>query len=51
LQLSVFGGSGWAWSEARQEFYFHQFHRKQPDFNYVNPAIVQELKVNTLKMM
>ncbi|XP_059475411.1 alpha-glucosidase-like [Neocloeon triangulifer] len=42
--LSVFGGSAWAWSELRQEYYLHQFHRKQPDFNYNNPAIIQEIK-------
>ncbi|EDS26390.1 alpha-amylase 2 [Culex quinquefasciatus] len=39
-----FGGSAWQWSEKRQQFYLHQFHRKQPDLNYRNPAVVEAMK-------
>ncbi|CAD7089382.1 unnamed protein product [Hermetia illucens] len=42
--VSDFRYSAWTWREERQEFYLHQFHRKQPDFNYRNPAVVQQMK-------
>ena len=42
--LSVFRGSAWEWSEARQQFYYHAFTKEQPDLNYWNPAIIQEMK-------
>nr|CAD7257621.1 unnamed protein product [Timema shepardi] len=42
--LSVNGGSAWEWSDVRQEFYLHQFDAQEPDLNYHNPAVVQEIK-------
>ena len=46
--LGVFRGSAWEWSEARHQFYYHAFTKEQPDLNYWNPAIIQEMK-NILK--
>jgi len=46
--LSVFRGPAWEWSETRQQFYYHAFTKEQPDLNYWNPAIIQEMK-NILK--
>lgn len=40
---SVFYGSAWTWHEQRGQFYFHQFTKKQPDLNYRNPAVVEEM--------
>jgi alpha-glucosidase len=42
--LSGFRFSAWRWSEVRQEMYYHFFHYKQPDLNYRNPRVVQEMK-------
>merc|ERR1719334_555206 len=42
--LSVFRGSAWEWSETRGQFYYHAFTKEQPDLNYWNPVIVQEMK-------
>ncbi|XP_053670977.1 probable maltase [Anopheles nili] len=42
--ISVFRGSAWQWSDKRQQYYLHQFQRKQPDLNYRNPALVEEMK-------
>lgn len=43
--LSIFRGSAWEWNDKREEFYFHQFLKKQPDLNYRNPKVVEEMKV------
>lgn len=43
--LSIFRGSAWEWNDKRKEFYFHQFLKKQPDLNYRNPKVVEEMKV------
>lgn len=42
--ISVFRGSAWEWNEERQEYYLHQFLKQQPDLNYRNPAVVEEMK-------
>jgi len=42
--LSVFRGSAWEWSELRGQFYYHAFTKEQPDLNYWNPLIVQEMR-------
>ncbi|XP_034106725.1 maltase A3 [Drosophila albomicans] len=41
--VSVFRGSAWEWHEGRQEYYLHQFHKKQPDFNFRNPVVREEM--------
>lgn len=40
---SVFGGSVWEKVPGRDEYYFHAFGKKQPDLNWENPALRQEL--------
>lgn len=41
---SAFGGSAWAWSEERRQYYLHLFAREQPDLNWENPAVRAELR-------
>ena len=41
--LSVFRGPAWEWSDRRGQFYYHAFTKEQPDLNYRNPAIRQEM--------
>ncbi|HAF61420.1 MAG TPA: maltose alpha-D-glucosyltransferase [Anaerolineaceae bacterium] len=36
--------SNWAWSEKTQQFYWHRFYSCQPDLNYDNPAVREEMK-------
>lgn len=40
---SYFGGSGWEFDQATGEYYFHQFSKKQPDLNWENPKVQQEV--------
>lgn len=42
--ISFFRYSAWRWSSIRKQFYLHQFHYKQPDLNYRDPSLVQEMK-------
>lgn len=37
--LSRFGGSAWAWCEARRQYYYHSFLAEQPDLNWRNPEV------------
>jgi oligo-1,6-glucosidase len=40
---SIFGGSAWKWNEPTQEYYLHTFYDGQPDLNWDNPKMRQEL--------
>ena len=40
---SVFNGSVWNWNEATQEYYLHLYTNKQPDLNWENPKVRQEI--------
>ncbi|XP_058134471.1 amino acid transporter heavy chain SLC3A1 [Dasypus novemcinctus] len=42
--LSVYGNSSWHFDEVRKQCYFHQFTKEQPDLNFRNPAIHEEIK-------
>lgn len=41
--LSFFSGSAWAYDEKTGEYYLHLFSRKQPDLNWENPKVRQEV--------
>lgn len=40
---SIFNGSTWEFDEQTQEYYFHLFSKKQPDLNWDNPAVRNEI--------
>ena len=40
---SVFGGLAWTYSPQRKQWYFHQFAPQQPDLNWENPRMRQDL--------
>ena len=40
---ACFGGSAWTWVPELQQYYFHQFSVKQPDLNWDNPAVRQQI--------
>nr|XP_018907799.1 PREDICTED: maltase A3-like [Bemisia tabaci]XP_018907800.1 PREDICTED: maltase A3-like [Bemisia tabaci] len=42
--ISGFSYSAWEWHPERQQYYLHQFHKKQPDLNYRSPYLVEEMK-------
>ncbi|XP_017471231.1 PREDICTED: maltase A1-like [Rhagoletis zephyria] len=41
--ISQFRYSAWEWNEQRQQYYLHQFGVKQPDLNYRNPNVLEEM--------
>ncbi len=41
--LSIFGGPAWEYNEATEDYYLHLFTRKQPDLNWENPNLRQEV--------
>ncbi|MEQ8155386.1 MAG: alpha-glucosidase [Clostridiaceae bacterium] len=41
---SFFGGSAWEYDEATGEYYLHIFSKKQPDFNWRNEKLREEMK-------
>ncbi|XP_025831770.1 maltase A1-like isoform X1 [Agrilus planipennis] len=42
--MSRFGSSAWEYVAERDEYYFHQYTTAQPDLNFRNPKVVQEMK-------
>uniref|UniRef100_A0A674H4G5 Amino acid transporter heavy chain SLC3A1 n=1 Tax=Taeniopygia guttata TaxID=59729 RepID=A0A674H4G5_TAEGU len=42
--VSVFGNSSWQFDDVRKQCYFHQFGKEQPDLNFRNPAVQQEIR-------
>ena len=44
---SLFGGPAWEWEPKRRQYYFHNFLRDQPDFDFHNP-LVQDWALETL---
>lgn len=40
---AAFGGSAWEWVPGVEQYYFHQFSVKQPDLNWENPKLRQEI--------
>lgn len=41
--LSVFGGPAWKYNEATDSYYLHLFAEKQPDLNWRNPRVMNEV--------
>ncbi|MBP7242135.1 alpha-amylase family glycosyl hydrolase [Amaricoccus sp.] len=41
--LSIFGGPAWEWDTERQQYYMHNFLASQPDLNFHNPEVQDEL--------
>ena len=41
--LSIFGGSAWEWDSNRLQYYMHNFLTSQPDLNFHNPDVQNEL--------
>lgn len=37
--IAAFGGSGWEWDEATQQYYYHSFLKEQPDLNWHEPEL------------
>ncbi|XP_015100945.1 amino acid transporter heavy chain SLC3A1 [Vicugna pacos] len=42
--LSVYGNSSWHFDGVRNQCYFHQFTKEQPDLNFRNPDVQEEIK-------
>ncbi|WP_282025592.1 alpha-amylase family glycosyl hydrolase [Limimaricola cinnabarinus] len=45
---AIFGGIAWEWEPRRRQYYFHNFLKEQPDFNFHNPE-VQEWLLGTMR--
>lgn len=41
--MAAFGGKGWEWDPSTEEYYFHGFTIEQPDLNWRNPNVKNEI--------
>ena len=41
--VSAFSGPAWTYVPSLGKYYFHHFHRKQPDLNWQNPRVREEI--------
>lgn len=41
--IAAFGGKAWTLDSVRGQYYMHSFFRQQPDLNWRNPKVVDEL--------
>lgn len=41
---SFFAGDAWTFDEVRNQYYLHLFIKEQPDLNYHNPLVLEEVK-------
>ena len=41
--LAIFGGSAWEWDSERMQYYLHNFLKEQPDLNFHDPEVQDEL--------
>lgn len=41
--VSVFGGSAWEWHAGYKQYYLHNFLKEQPDLNFHNPEVQDEV--------
>lgn len=39
----IFGGSAWEWDDQAQQYYLHLFYKEQPDLNWRNPKVYEEM--------
>ncbi|NOH97191.1 alpha-glucosidase [Vibrio sp. 99-70-13A1] len=42
-QESIFGGSAWHWDEHTHQYFFHLFSKRQPDLNWENTKVQDEV--------
>ncbi len=40
---SIFSGSAWEWDESTKQYYLHLFSKKQPDLNWENQRVREEV--------
>ena len=40
---STFGGSAWQYDKTTNQYYFHEFAVEQPDLNWENPVVLEEI--------
>jgi alpha-glucosidase len=45
---AIFGGIAWEWEPRRKQYYFHNFLKEQPDFNFHHPE-VQDYLLSSMK--
>ncbi|MBM3138205.1 MAG: alpha-glucosidase, partial [Chloroflexi bacterium] len=41
--ISIIGGSAWEWDEAMGQYYLHMYYKGQPDLNWRNPEVRENL--------